>query len=114
MSENKKHRRVPPAAPSGAFMRLLFHQKFTYLSFNCADFRFKGLRGYAQGTVAENNQLLGGVGSDDAGVVAAGYLMGGLFDVHVGGLGLLGVDDLEVVVLFNLTFTALHLVGVKD
>ena len=43
----------------------------------------------------------------------AGQLMGRALNVHIGGLGLPGVDDIEVVVFFDLPRAAPHLVGVK-
>jgi len=40
-------------------------------------------------------------------------LVGGAFDVHIGGLGLAGVDDIQIMVLLDLPCAAAHLVGVE-
>ena len=47
-------------------------------------------------------------------MIAPGDLVGGLLDVHVGGLGLFGVHHVEVVVLLHRAHPALDLVGVED
>ena len=84
-----------------------------YLRLDGEHLLLEGPRGDAQRAVAEDDELLGGVRGDDARAVAAGYLVRGLFDVHVGRLRLAGVDDVDVVVLLHLALAALDLPGVE-
>ena len=63
--------------------------------------------------MAHDDDLLGTVAADDAGAVLLRQLVGGAFDVHIGGLGLAGVDDIQIMVLFDLPCAAPHLVGVE-
>ena len=46
--------------------------------------------------------------------MVAAQVVGGLFDIGVGGLGLLGVHHIDAVVLLHRAGVALHLVGVED
>ena len=64
--------------------------------------------------MAQNDELLGPVGGGHPHPVLFSQLVGGLFNVGVGGLGLLGVDHVDVVVFHHLSQAAGHLIGVKD
>ena len=61
----------------------------------------------------QNDELFGPVRGGHPNPVALVDLIGGLFDEHIGGLGLLGVDHMDVVVLLHHPHAALHPVGVE-
>ena len=73
----------------------------------------EGAGGHPQRPGPQNDELLCGVGGDHPGAVVLGDAVGGLLDVHVGGLRLLGVHHVQVVVAFHRAHAPLHLVGVE-
>ena len=64
--------------------------------------------------MAQDDELLRAVRRGHPDPVLPGDLIGGLLDIAVGGLGLLGIDHVDVVVFGHRARVALDLVGVKD
>lgn len=92
---------------------LLFCQYFGYLPVGKLYFLFQRPGGHAQGSVPQNDKLLGAVRSCHAHAVAACKLIGGLFDIHIGCFGLFGIHDADAAVLLHLAAPAAHFVSVE-
>ena len=63
--------------------------------------------------MTKDNDLLHTVRSRHADAAALADLMGNPLDEHIGGLGLLGVDHMDVVVLLDGAGAAGHAVGIE-
>ena len=83
------------------------------LSLSGLDLGMKRAGGDAQRPVAENNDLLGAVRCCHAHAPLAAQLVGRTFDVGVGGLCFLGVNDFDAVYRLHAAGIALDLVGIE-
>ena len=63
--------------------------------------------------MAQNDQLFGAVRGGHPHLAGFFQLVGGLFNVHIGGFGLFGVHHRDVMIPAHLAPAAGHLVSVK-
>ena len=89
-------------------------QKVLDLLAGGTDFPVEFVCRHALGTVTQNDSLFQTVRGRNLDAVRAGQVVGRFLDVHVGGLGGLGVDHVDAVHLLDRTGIVLDAVGVKD
>ena len=97
---------------SGAALRLSLH-KGADLFFHVLHFFVEHPGGHAQRAVTKDNDLLHAVRGRHPDAAAFADFVGDPLDEHIGGLGLLGIDHMDVVVLLNGTGAAGHAVGIE-